>query len=285
MQNRIVSVFVAAALATFFASCSDSTTIPPAPVNNTPPTIVSVATASDRVEADRPLQVSAVVSDPESPVASLRYAWTATPQPGAFAPVTSFDGSQALNTWRPPKGQKTPDLYTVLVTVTESYTSAGQAKLNTVSKSTTAHYNDSPMENADLGYDFLVKKFGNYTVSPEEAVSNFSDSCAGKEQELSDIENNRANFMILSAAFPSPTVTLNTALTEGVVEGACTFEDIPKSGPNAGKREFVNGTCLLTTIYESANFRWRLCTSNFLPPYNTVPANLRGRVPGQIMRR
>ena len=64
--------------------------------------------------------------------------------------------------------------------MTEAYTSAGQAKQNIVSKSTTVHYNDSPAEVKFLGYDFLVLKFGNFNVSPAEAVSNFSDSCPGK---------------------------------------------------------------------------------------------------------
>ena len=281
MQNRLRSIVALAALAATLSSCSDSPTTPPATVNNTPPIIDSLAVASERVEADRLVQVTAVVRDAESPLGAMAYTWSASPQVGAFGATTSFAGSQALNTWMPPKGQKTPDVYTVMLTVTESYSSAGQAKQNTATRSITTHYNDSPAENNELGHDFIVTKFGNYNVSPEEAVSNFSDSCAGKAEELADIENNRENFMIIAASFPSPVVTLNSALTEGLVEGRCQFEDIPKSGPNAGKREFVSGTCRLETIYEAANFRWRLCKSNFNGPFTTTPASLRGRVPGR----
>jgi hypothetical protein len=280
MPNRLTSILALGPLMALLSGCSDAPTTPPAVVN-TPPTIDLITVATERVEADRPVQVTAVVRDAESPLGTMTYTWSASPQVGIFGGITSFAGSQVLNTWQPAKGQKTPDVQTVMVTVTESYTSSGQTKQNVVSKSTTTHYNDSPPENVELGYDFLVRKFGNRNVSPEEAVSNFSDSCQGKAEELSDIENNRENFTILSASFPSPVVTLNIGLTQGVVEGPCTFEDIPKSGPNAGRREFVSGTCRLETIYEAANFRWRLCKSNFNEPFNTVPASLRGRVPGR----
>jgi len=281
MQNRFSSVVAIAALTALVSACSDSPTAPPPPATvNTPPTIDSITIATDRVEADRPVQVTAVVRDAESPLGTMTFTWSASPQVGTFT-TTLFSGTQAVTTWRPAKGQKTPDVQTVTLTVTESYTSSGQAKQNVVSKSTTAHYNDSQAENVELGFDFLVKKFGNYTVSPEEAVSNFSDSCSGKAEELSDIQNNRENFMILSASFPTPTVSLDVALTEGVVEGPCTFQDIPKNGPNAGKREFVSGICRLTTIYEAANYRWRLCKSNFNPPFSSGLVSLQGRVPGR----
>jgi hypothetical protein len=152
-----------------------------------------------------------------------------------------------------------------------------------VSSSTPVHYNDSDAEVKALGYDFLVLKFGNFSVTGPQAVSNFSDSCAGKASESAEIDANRQNFHILSAAFPSPVATFNSDLTKGTVEGSCRFEDIPNSGPNAGRREFVNGTCVLTTVYE--NFRWFLCESNFNPPYDTELASVIGRVPGRIVRQ
>lgn len=281
MQTRLSSSLALATILTVVSGCSGSSPVTPPPTVNTPPTIESIAAASERVEADRPVQITTVVKDAETALGLLTYTWSAAPQTGTFGGITSFIGNQVINTWRPPKEQTSPDIYTLTLTATESYTSAGQSRQNTVSKSTTVHYNDSPTEVKDLAYDFLVRKFGVYSVSPADAVSNFSDSCPGKQQELEDVENNRESFRILSAQFPSPVATFNAALTEGEVEGPCTFEDIPNSGPNAGKREFVSGTCLLTTVYESANFRWRLCKSNFNGPFNTTLASLRGRVPGR----
>jgi hypothetical protein len=263
-----------------FGAAGCSPTVTPPVVTNTPPTIESLA-IGPRAEADQPIQIAATVTDAETPLAQLTYTWSASPQVGTFSGNT-FTGNQALITWRPPSGQTTPNVYTVTLTVSEAYTSAGQAKQNVVSKSTTVHYNDSPAEVRDLARDFLVLKFANFNVSPADAVSNFSDSCPGKAAELSDIQQNRTNFHILSGSFIATAPSFNSSLTAGTVQGSCQFEDIPNSGPNMGLREFVSGTCVMTTVYE--NFRWYLCQSNFVPPYETTLASLRGRVPGQIGR-
>jgi hypothetical protein len=236
--------------------------------------------AGDRAEADQPIQVTAVIKDLESTPDRLTYTWSAAPQTGAFNGTTILTGNQAINTWRPPKGQTSPALYTITLTVTEAYTSAGQAKVNTVSSSVTVHYNDSEGEVAFLGRDFLVTKFGNFNVSPAEAVSNFSDSCQGKADEFGDVTNNRANFHILSASFIPATIGFNASRISGTVDGACQFEDMPNSGPNAGRREFVSGICHLTTVYE--NFRWLLCTSTFEGTRVDL-ASLKGRVPGRLV--
>ena len=278
MRSRLALGSTLAALVTLAMGACGSPTVTPPVVVNTPPTIESVVIASARTEADVPIQVAATVRDTETPLGQLTYTWSVSPQVGTFS-GNAFSGSQALVTWRPPKGQKTPDVYTISLTVSEAYTSAGQPRQNTVSASTTVRYNDSRAEVAFLGFDFLVTKFGNFNVSPAAAVSNFSDSCPGKAAELRDIEDNRANFHVLSASFTPATITFDSGLTTGTLEGPCQFEDIPNSGPNAGRREFVSGTCLLTTLYE--NFRWYLCDSYFNPPYNTTLASLKGRVPGR----
>jgi hypothetical protein len=271
------------------AACGGSPATPP-PVVNTPPVIESL-TIAPRAEADRPLQITATVKDTETPISQLTYTWSAAPQSGTFS-GNSVNGSQALVTWQPPKGQKTPDLYTVTLTVSEAYTSAGQAKQNVVSSIATVHYNDSPVEANAVAYDFLVYKFGNVNVGPTEAVSNFSDStqpqpdgkiCSDeKAYEFDQVKDNRENFHILGASFIQTTSSFNSTFTNGIVDGRCQFEDIPNSGPNAGRREFVSGTCHLTTVYE--NFRWLLCVSNFLGDGDPVLASLRGRVPGRPVR-
>jgi hypothetical protein len=270
-------------LAVCVNACGGSPVAPPPVVTNTPPTIESLTAASLRAEAGRPLQVTAVVKDTESLLDQLTYTWSASPQTGTFS------GTGPSVRWTPPVAATTPGVYTITLTVTESYSSGGQAKQNSVAKTTTVHYNDSDAEVKGLGYDFLVLKFGNYNVSAAEAVSNFSDiaSCRqGKADEFDDVKDNREFVHIMSASFPSPRATFNEDLTSGSVEGTCTFEDIPGPGQdNAGKREFVSGTCLLTTVYESDQFRWRLCTSSFNGPYDTTLASLRGRVPGRPYTR
>jgi hypothetical protein len=279
MRNRHVlsSAFAATVGVTIVAGACGSPTVPPPVVINTPPIIDSLVIAGTRAEADQPIQVTAVVKDVETPLDQLTYTWSASPQIGTFS------GTGASVMWRPPKGQKSPDVYTITLTVSEAYTSAGQSKQNSVSSSTTVHYNDSPAETIALAVQF-IKDFGTFAVSPEQCVRNFSSTgnCAGeKQQELEQIRDNRLNFVILSAIFVSPVATFNGSLTAGSVEGPCIFEDIPNSGPNAGHREFVSGTCYLTTVYE--NFQWFLCKSNFFDGRVDL-ASLKGRVPGRIGR-
>lgn len=282
MRSRFALGSTLAVLVALVAgACSGSPTVTPPVVVNTAPTIESLVTASPRAEADVPIQVTAVVKDTDSTLDKLTYTWSASPQPGTFGGTPSFIGNQVINTWRPRKGEKSPDPYTITLTVSESYTSAGQARQNIVSAATTVHYNDSLKEMTDLAYDFLVYKFGNFDIGPAEAVSNFSDSCPGKAAEFDDVKDNRLEVHILSAAFTAPVASFDPTMTDGTVEGPCRFEDIPNSGPSAGRREFVSGICLLTTVYESANFRWRLCDSYFNGPYNTELASLRNRVPGR----
>jgi hypothetical protein len=279
MLDRLASrTAPAVAVALGVAACGGSNPMTPPPVvNNAPPSITSLAVPAARAEANRPIQVTAVVTDAETPIDQLTYTWSASPANGTFS------GGGASTTWTPPRGQKTPDVYTITLTVAERYTSAGQSLQNSVSRSTTINYNDSPLEALTIGVQF-IKDFGTFSVSPDECVRNFSNSCRGKQEERDQIAANREAFRILSAEFSGvPAVTFNTELTAGTVEGPCVFEDIPNSGPNAGRRQRVSGTCHLTTIYE--NFRWYLCDSFFLEPYNTVLLNLRSRAPGRVVGR
>jgi hypothetical protein len=281
----------AAALALSFAiaACGSSPTAPSTPpvVVNTPPVIDSVTVSSARAEADQSIQVSASVKDAETPLDQLTYVWSATPHNGTFT------GTGASVSWRAPKGETSPDTYTITLTVTEHFTSAGKPLTNVTASSTTVHYNDSNAETVGLGSLFL-KDFGTFSVSPEECVRNFADQgidingrdCSReKADELSQIQYNRSHFHILSSTFTATVVNFNASQTLGEVDGPCVFEDIPNEGEtppltNAGKRELVAGTCQLTTIYQ--NFQWRLCESHFNAPYNTTLESLIGRVPGRV---
>jgi hypothetical protein len=254
--------------------------VPPVVVN-TPPTIDSVAIGTTRVEAGQDVQVTASVKDAETPLDQLTYTWSASPHSGTFT------GTGATVTWRPPTGETTPDLYTITLTVTEHYTSAGQPAQNVVSFGATVHYNDSHKESVDLAALFL-QDFGTFTTSPAACVRNFSDNgrCAQeKADEFSQITNNRLNYHIWGSTFTATNVTFDAPRQNGVVDGPCVFEDTPNVGvspplPNAGKRELVAGICHLTTVYE--NFQWRLCVSNFDPPFNNTVESLYGRVPGHV---
>jgi hypothetical protein len=233
-------------------SCSGNPSSPtPSPSNatvtNTPPVVQSVTASASRVEADQELQLTAVVQDAETAVSDLTYAWSATPLPGTFS------GTGASVRWRAPTGATTPDLYTLTLTVTERYTSGGVQKTNQASGSVQVHYNDSSAEIRNLVSQFLTD-FGTFSVTPEQCVRNFSDSCPGKAEELSNIRDNRREVHIESATFnPSAfAITVNSAGTKANIDAPCTFKD------NLGT---TSGDCLLTAVYES--FKWLLCDSHY----------------------
>lgn len=247
--------------------------VPPSVVNNTPPAIAEVKTSSERVEADEEVELTASVKDDETALDQLTYAWAASPAAGTFT------GNGPIVRWRAPKQQTTPDVYTFTLTVTEKFTSAGEARENeVVSSPVTVHYNDSVAEVTGVAEQFY-RDFGTFSVSPEQCVRNFSDNCSGKRDELSDIRNNRLTTHILSSTFTATSITFNgTPRIAGTVRGPCTFEDIPNA---TGRRQKVSGECLLTTVYEE--WRWYLCVSHFLNGRTTPASSLRYRVPGRII--
>jgi hypothetical protein len=169
--------------------------------------------------------------------------------------------------------------------VTEKYTEDGQAKEFKTSSSTQVHYNDSYRDVRDLGIRYLTQLFPNFSVSPRDAVQDFSDSCPGKQAEFEDVVGNRANYRIQSGTFEPGPVTLqpnNFAATSAEVSGPCVFVDIPTNPalPFFNQRERVTGICTLTAVYE--NFTWKLCTSRYRSTGPNTPASLRYRVPGSI---
>ena len=287
VQRRAHANFVCVLVTLVLASgCGSPTTPtvqppvdPPPAKPNEVPVISSLTTDSPRVEADADVTVTASVQDAETPIDQLSYQWSATPLNGTFTGV----GREVR--WRAPRLQKTPDLYSLSLLVTEKYTSGGQPAENKVSKTVQVHYNDSPSEITRISMRFLTELFPDFNVSAQAAVQDFSDSCQGKLDELGDVQNNRIKFHILSGTFTNVSISLDSARTfANDVSGLCTFVDIPMdpSDPNYLKRESVTGVCTLTAVYE--NWQWFLCDSHF-SGRGTVPLNLRYRVPGQIVSR
>lgn len=280
--SALMTLLVAALAWT--SACGPKTPVSPSPPNpapppapNTPPVIVSLTAGSERVDADAEVTLTAVVQDAETPLDQLTYAWSATPAKGEFT------GTGAQVKWRAPHLQTSPDTYSLKLTVTEKYVSAGQPAQNEVSKSVNVHYNDSVAEITRISMRFLTELFPDFSVPPQMAVQDFSDTCSEKSAELSDVTNNRVNFHILSGTYTNVSVNLNGSKTAADIAGQCTFVDIPTnpSNPLYGRRESVTGICTLTAVYES--WRWYLCSSHFRGQSTTPLHELRYRVPGQIV--
>ena len=248
---------------------------PPPPPGNSLPLVALPSSLPLRVEAGEVLEISAEVHDAETPLDQLFYAW-ASELGGAF---TTVNGNPRHVSWVAPHDLPAAP-FDVMLLVTERYVQQGESRTQQVSARTSVmHYNDSRADVRRIATRFITELFPDFAVPPALAVQDFSDSCAGKQRELRDVEGNRLNFHILSGTFSNVSVTLNAGRTRASVSGACAFRDIPNAGrPNAGRIQRVEGTCNLTAIYEE--WTWRLCDSNFDPPFSTTRESLRYRVPG-----
>jgi hypothetical protein len=234
--------------------------------------VVTVTSNSPRVEADETVTLTAAVVDKETPADQMTYQWAAAPVAGVF----TGSGRQVI--WQAPHGQRTPDLYTITVTVTENLPDASPKQYQ-IPASVQVHYNDSYKTIREKGERFLTRLFPDYSVSPDRAVQDFSDSCPGKEDERENVEDNRRYYQILSGSYSVESISLSPDRMSGTMIGTCTFQDIRRAD---NVRETVTGTCTLTAVYE--NWDWYLCDSTFRGRTTTTsPASIRGSVPGRII--
>jgi hypothetical protein len=120
----------------------------------------------------------------------------------------------------------------------------------------TAH--DSVAEITRLVIRFLVDLFGDSTVSPDDAVVDFTDTCRGKEEERQDVIANRAERLLLSSTATVTDIEFNAEKTFAWITAPCEFRDIDLSD---GREYIVTGRCELTARYEPD--RWWLCESYF----------------------
>lgn len=228
---------------------------PPPPVVNTPPVINSITIPVTRSEVEQDVDVSADVSDAETPAESLIYQWSAN--------AGTFSGEGRSVRWRLPRNSATtPVEVTVTLTVVERYQDP-QIKVTSENRATKSGNSfwadDSDRELSDMTRRFLVDYFGHSEISPEACLVDFSDSCSGKRAELVDIQANRQNYVILSAQAAVASITYDAPRTHAKILAPCTFRSRDRSTGQVGT---VTGDCSLTGVYE--NKRWWLCDSNFL---------------------
>jgi hypothetical protein len=224
-------------------------------VNNAPVITAIQVAVTIRTEADTDITVTATVTDAETAPAALTYIWTAT--------VGSITGSGPTVTWRLPKGvAETPATVTIRLTVVEPYQVLQNGILinrehRVEAAAAPFRVHDSDAEVRALALAFLGK-FVDNDVSAADAVSDFSDSCEGKADELADVQNVRNTRVIFASSFSVSSVTFDQGLTAAEVLAPCHFESIVLADNST---EIVTGTCRMTAIYEDQF--WRLCTSNF----------------------
>jgi hypothetical protein len=263
------------------ASCGGSPTAPqsppppptPTPSSNTPPRVL-LSTPPERVEAGDAIEIAATVEDDETATGQLAYAWSDEGLGGTF--TTLIEPWRVA--WQAPHGAGARG-FTFRLAVTESYQDSGAPRLHQVSAITPpVHYNDSPFEITRIATRFITELFSVHSVTADEAVEDFTDSCPGKVRERTDVARNREVVQILSGDYKNQAVEINLDRTRGTITGICEFRDMPKTGPNAGLTRRVQGICAMTAVYEA--WRWYLCDSKYTPTSPTDIESLRFRAPG-----
>lgn len=242
-------------------------------VQNQAPTITSVRAQGTKyqnqpsryADLDEDIEVSADVSDNETPIPQLRFEWSSTPSGGTFS------GEGRVARWRAPRDvDRTPVAYTLTVTVIEQYQTVDSngsvvTREHRTSSTVVVQVHNSTKEVADVAGQFLAD-FSNSSVPPESVVRNFSDNCSGKSGELADVKENRSTRTITSSNIGAPTVRINFGGTcpfrsrpgDACVTMSCQWTSTVKA---TGKTENTKGTCYLTAVHEAP--RWLLCESEF----------------------
>ena len=248
------------------------------PSVNLAPVIDGITVGAERAEVDTDVTLTAAVTDDQTPLEQLTFEWKAD--------AGTFSGEGASVKWRAPKGIRTPADYEIALRVTETYgtpDSSGVRPQNvTTAKAPVIRVHNSPKELGDMSLQFL-SNFADSSVSTSTCLRDFSDSCRGKGEEKTDIDNNRAYYRILSSSLELRSVSVVSNALTARMTVACSFtsriENCSPAGPAApacslvGSTDTVRGDCNLTGVYEQK--RWWLCDSRFASN-GVLPLSMRG---------
>jgi hypothetical protein len=239
-------------------------------VANSPPTISSMAVRHPRPRAPaqyaslgETVSVTAFVADAETPLDQMTFAWSS--DVGG-----TFTGTGAAVTWSAPTGATdTPRTATLTVVVTERYSATDASGLpisgeNRATGSTAVRLHNSPKEVGDLASEFLLDF--SKQLDPAVVMRNFTPTCPGTADELGDVRNNQANFLITS-------YTVGTPATRADFTGTCPFRNrfgdacaiVPVEWHSTiksnGRAIWTRGFDQVTAILE--NDQWKLCASDY----------------------
>lgn len=250
----------------------------PGPANNPSPRITSLTAQSARPRAparfadvDEEITVTVAATDGETAPGDLVYTWTAD--------TGTFSGSGPSVKWRAPRPDETPAISTLNLAVIERYvTPDGSVHENRVEQSIAVSVHDSVREVGDMALQFL-DDFSNSSIPPLTVVRNFSTKCRGRAFELSDVEDNRDDYVINQYTLGAATVSIQFDSTCTTFPGrprdadACTTVPVrwEVTERGSGDRGIAEGTDHVTAIYDGG--RWYLCDSDF--EGRSVPTALR----------
>jgi hypothetical protein len=237
-------------------------------VTNTPPVISNLRAIGGAnqpagfAESGGEITASAVVTDAETSETDLMFQWTAD--------AGTFTGTGPSVRWTAPALSGPPVTARLTLTVIERYTGSDSSgnpvpSEHRVSAVTTVSVHASVKEVGELATAFLTD-FSTSSVSPETAVRHFYTGCPGRQQELEDIRDNRAQYLITSYKLGTPAVTIDfggvcpyrSRTGDACISLSCEWDSTTRA---TGEKGTARGTCFLTSVYRES--KWQLCDSNF----------------------
>jgi hypothetical protein len=249
------------------ACASESTTgpsdpPPPPPVNALPVvTSIFVKGTLPREPAQyatlgETVNVTATVTDAETPVNQLTYEWSSSVG-------GTFSANALATTWTAPSSLAgaTPVNATLTLTVTER---VDATRNNRVTGTSVVDLHDSPREVGDLARLFL-EDFSKQ-LAPDVVMRNFSNNCQTTADERQDVINQQAAVHVMSYDLGQPTTTVPFS-------GVCPFRN--RAGDacsnisvrwvsrikSTGAISSSSGIDQVTAVFE--NGQWKLCASDY----------------------
>jgi hypothetical protein len=219
----------------------------------------------------QPLDVTASVTDAETAVTSLTFAWTAD--------MGTVSGTGPRVLWNAPSSGSTPMTATIGVTITERFSAPGSTVVeeNVTRGEVKVNVHDSVREAGTAARNFLLDFSDSSIPAPTVISRHFSTSsrCTdGRLSELDDVSTNRTNYTIQSSNIGQPATQIHySSLAPFRARPGDAWVTIPCGWTSLGKNPAIpeeygktmtsKGTCYLTAIYDVN--RWALCWSDWEP--------------------
>jgi hypothetical protein len=285
---RCRNVAAVAVLALVVAACGGSPITPPPPnpnpnPNPNPPANALPSIESITVQGRRARQparfadlretvdVTAAVSDAETPVGELTYQWSAT--------TGTFSGTGRVVTWTAPDtAASTPTTVTITLKVIENYGHPGQAKSfsHEVTRTQTLALHDSVKEVGDMSVRFLTEFSKPQTNRDwQDIMRDFKASACAQpglvELEREDVVRHYTFFTMIDYRVETPSVSVHFG-------DGCAFRDRPGDAcavvpvmwdsvdSRDGIRRATTGLDYIAAAYSTADARWWLCSSDYDAP-------------------
>ena len=266
MVTRLVVFSALLSLTLVVIACgTESTTgpTPSPPPNNAQPVVTSILVKgtlsrepSQYATLGETVNVTAMVTDAETPVNQLTYEWSSSVG-------GTFGGNAATTTWTAPATLPgtTPVNATLTLTVIER---VDATRNNRVTATSVVDLHNSPKEVGDLAVLFLEDFSKQLPV--DTVMRHFSNNCPTTADERQDVINQQAAVEVMSYDLGQPTTTIPFS-------GVCPFRN--RSGDacsnisvrwtsrikSTGAISNSSGLDQVTAVLENGN--WKLCASDY----------------------